>query len=353
MAARLKELPEPPEGNLSFKIYEKILAFEHELHAHFDGGAEEYPFQKEWHAAAMRFRDTIALSYPRLNLSDPLIISQTPNRLAYRLSNTPSPAGNRSGVIAIDSDDDDDAVQTFTSTPQSKRKQMSQRTPQSSPSKRSRLNDIPKYEPSQESITSSSDNLSINRSAPYAKRFTLTEIRTILQDAHVGLPNQVDPKATKRMIRASLAGWDEPLGDLLRFAEQTCLSMILERANEAFSIWRGTRLFELAEEICRSFFEEQLNKQVLSAERALDIERRQALTLHAGTMEAASKQAYVMLDNACRKARARALLSKRDPGWDANLSVQAKEDKISKVTDAELGPNPFVHELHAVSVGLR
>ncbi|KAI4127870.1 MAG: hypothetical protein LQ341_006748, partial [Variospora aurantia] len=29
--ARLKQLPEPPKGNLSLKIYEKILAFESEM----------------------------------------------------------------------------------------------------------------------------------------------------------------------------------------------------------------------------------------------------------------------------------------------------------------------------------
>ncbi|KAI4169747.1 MAG: hypothetical protein LQ343_005488 [Gyalolechia ehrenbergii] len=348
VVARLKELPEPPEGNLSFKIYEKILAFERQLHAHLDGGAEVYPFQKEWHAAAMRFRDTIALSFPRLNLSDPLTTSQTPNRLAYRLSATPTPTGQRSGVIAIDSDEED-ATQPLTPTPQSKRKQMNHQTPQPSPPKRPRLSEIPKHVPTQDSITSSSDSSSVDRSAPHAKRFTLTEIRNILQDAHIGLPNQVDPKAIKTMIKASLTGWDEPLKELLRFAHETCIALILERASEVFGIWRGTQLFELIEEICKSFFEERLNRQVLSAERSLDMERQQALTLHGETMRAASDRAYVTLDNGCRKARAKALLNKRDPGWDDNLNERAKEEKISKVTDAQLGPNPYVHELRAIS----
>lgn len=349
VVARLKELPEPPEGNLSFKIYDRILAFQRELHAHFDGGTEDYPFQKEWHAAAMHFRDTIASSYPRLNLSEPLAIPQTANRLAYRLSATPTPSGHRSRVIAIESDDEDDRTQTLTPTPQSKRKQVSQKTPQSSPSKRFRMSEIPKHVSSQESIISSSDSSGINRSAPYAKRFTLIEIRNILQDAHIGLPNQVDPKATKRMIRASLAGWDEPLQELLRFAEQTCLAMILERANEAFGIWRGTQLFGLTEEICKSFFDEQLKRQVLSVERSLNIERQQALTLHAETMETFSEKTFTVLENACRNARARALLNKIDPGWDDNLTSRAKEDKILRVTDDQLGPNPYVHELRAIS----
>ena len=331
------------------KIIEKILAFERELHAHFDGGAEEYPFQKEWYAAAMRFRDTIAFSYPRLSLSDPLTTSQTISRLAYRLSATPTPMGQRSHVIALESDDDDHPA-PVTPTPQSKRKQTSAKTSQTSPSKRCRLSDIPKHVPVPESAVTSFGSVSIDRSAPYAKRFTLTEVRNILQDAHIGLPNQVDPKATKRMIKASLMGWDEPLKELLRFAEQTCLAMILEQAAEIFSTFRGTQFFDLVEESCKIFFETQLNTQVVSAERVLDMERQQALTLHADTMRAASERAYVTLDNACRNERAKALLSKLEPGWDDNSNERAKAERISKVTEAQLGPNPYVHELRAISV---
>lgn len=325
------------------------MSFERELYAHFDGGAEEYPFQKEWYAAAMHFRDTIAFSYPRLSLSDPLTTSQTLSRLAYRLSATPTPTTQRSEVIALESDEEGEATQPMTPTPQSKRKQPNPKSSQPSPSKRCRLSMIPKHVPTQDSA-SSFDSLAVDRSAPFAKRFTLSEIRNILQDAHIGLPNQVDPKATKRMIKASLTGWDEPLKELLRFADQTCLAMILEQAAEAFSIWRGTRFFELTEEICKSFFEEQLNQQVISAERVLDMERRQALTLHADTMRAASERAYVALDSACRNERAKALLNKTDPGWDENLNDRAKADKILKVTDAQLGANPYVHELRAISV---
>ncbi|KAL8875455.1 MAG: hypothetical protein Q9198_006194 [Flavoplaca austrocitrina] len=54
--ARLNELPEPPKGNLPLKILEKILMFENDLARHLDGGSEKYPFQKHFHAAALRFR---------------------------------------------------------------------------------------------------------------------------------------------------------------------------------------------------------------------------------------------------------------------------------------------------------
>ncbi|KAL8763297.1 MAG: hypothetical protein Q9184_000853 [Pyrenodesmia sp. 2 TL-2023] len=343
---RLKELPEPPKGNLSLKIYEKILAFESEMRNHLDGGSEDYPFQKEWHAAAIRFRDIIAFSYPRLSLTDPLT-SKVSSQLAYRLSATPTPSALHSEIIALESDEEGGISQRYTPTSTPKRKYPFSKSSQVTPIKRSRLNDIPQYTLTQEN--KSSESTSVDRSAPYAKRFTLTEIRHILQDAHIGLPNQIDPKATKRMIKDSLTGWDEPLKDLLRFTEHTVIAMILERAASVFGIWRGTQFFELLEEICRSFFEQRLNEQIRWAERVLTVERQQALTLHEDTMRTASEKAFTTLDKACRNERVKAFLYHKDPAWDDNLSDSAKIDRIMKVSDAQLGPNPYLHELRAIS----
>lgn len=305
-----------------------------------DGGSEDYPFQKEWHAAAIRFRDIIGHSYPRLSLADPLT-SKVSSPLAYRLSATPTPSARQSEVIALESDEEGGISQRYTPTSTPKRKHPFSKSAQVTPLKRSRLNDIPQYTPT---------STSVDRSAPYAKRFTLTEIRHILQDAHIGLPNQIDPKATKRMIKDSLTGWDEPLKDLFRFTEHTVMAMILERAASVFGIWRGTQFFELLEEVCRSFFEQRLNEQIRWAERVLTVERQQALTLHEDTMRAASERAFTTLDKACRNERAKAFLNHKDPGWDDNLGDSAKIDRISKVSDAQLGPNPYLHELRAISV---
>ncbi|KAL8925260.1 MAG: hypothetical protein Q9208_003550 [Pyrenodesmia sp. 3 TL-2023] len=339
--ARLNELPEPPKGNLSLKIYEKILAFEHDLHRHFDGGSEELPFRKEWLVAATQFRDTVAESYPRLNYS---CLSETPQpqgQLPYRFSATPTPmsTSKRSDVIALESDEDNTS-QPITPT-HNKRKQPASKPSQVSPLKRSRLSHIPQY-------TESVD--SINRPAPYAKRFSLPEIRNILQDAHVGLPNQIDPKATQKMIKESLIGWEEPLKELLRFTEQICRAMILQRAANTFGVWRGTQFYELVEDTCKSFFEDKLNQQVVWAERILSIERQEAVTLHKATMSEARDEALKKLKKACRNARAKAFLDGKYPGWDSNLEEQAITEKIEKVSENDVGPNPYTHELRALAV---
>lgn len=341
---RLKQLPEPPEGNLSLKILQKILEFDLEMRSHIDGGSEAYPFRKEWYAAAIQFRHTIAFSYPRLSLKGISAACQTPSRLPYRPSSTPTPSGRRREVIDA-SDSEVGAAQNV--TPSSKRKQPTLKPAQVSPPKRARLHDIPQHTSSQEGTPTA--RLDINYAAPFAKRFTLTEIRSILQDGHVGLPNQIDAKATKRLIRESLSLWDEPLDELLAFTNKACHTLLVERASSVFGIWHGTQFFEVALDVCQGFVEETFDRQKASAKRVLDVERQTALTLHEDAMRVASKRAFVQLDNACRSERAKGFLMKGD-AWDEDWNDRLKAEKLSKVTDAQLGPNPYVHEIRALSV---
>ncbi|KAL8781027.1 MAG: hypothetical protein Q9213_006204 [Squamulea squamosa] len=343
---RLRGLPEPQEGNLSLKIFEKISILERDIARHLDGGSEDYPFQKEFHAAAVRFRNILAFSFPRL-----VFTSSAP--LAYRLSTTPTPSRNRCpDIIPIESDGESEANQKLTQTPTpSKRKQTSTQMSQSTPTKRSRLGMIPQFLPSQDNGVNSFDSSStgIDRTAPFAKRFTPWDIRTILQDAHIGLPNQVDPRATKRMIRDSLSHWDKPLEELLSFTSQICLTMILERASSVFNSWQGTRCYELLIELCQSFFQEKFKIQATSAKRTLDMERHSALTLHEDAMRTASDEALTALQDSYRNERVKAFLAKQDPEWDNGLKDSAKMKRMSEVTEAQLGGNPFVQELRALA----
>ncbi|KAL8948932.1 MAG: hypothetical protein Q9222_004919 [Ikaeria aurantiellina] len=345
---RLQGLPEPPKGNLSMKVLEKIMAFQHAVHSQLNGGSEEYPFLKQWYAAAVRFKDTLAYSYPRLKFADQS--SNSSSQLAYRLSATPTPCNRSSEVIPIDSDGEGVAAfhSTPTSTPQ-KRKQPGSKHSQASPLKRSRLQDIPKYVPSPDAGNTSFNDSNVDRVAPFAKRFTLSEIRNILQDAHIGLPNQIDPKATKRMIKESLVFWDQPLDDLLEFTNQECLAIICNQAFQIFSIWQGTQIFDLIIDACKSFFSEKSNSQAAAAKRVLALERQLALTLHEDAMRTASERALATLENGLHKERAKAFLAKTDANWEEDLTDRVRSEKISKVTDAQLGPNPYIHELRALA----
>ncbi len=351
--ARLGGLPEPPKGNLSLKILEKILHFEQDLRYHLDGGSAHYPFKKEFHAAALRFRETIRFSFPRLSLVDVSTTFKSSSRLPYRPSTTPTPSGNGRDVIPIDSDGEYEATAKSTqiSTP-SKRKLPTTNSVQSTPTKRSRLDDIPQHTPSKDTAASSFSTscVDLDPTAPFAKRFTVMEIRAILQDAHIGLPGQICPTATEHMIKQSLSHWDKPLDELLEFTRQTCHDMIVQRASAVFAQWQRTRCYETLLEICSSFFQEQLQKQIESTKRVLAIERQATVTLNEEAMRSASEMALLTLENRCREERVKAFLTKQDNDWDFNLSERQKSDKMSKITDTQLGPNPFSIELRAIAV---
>ena len=350
IGTKLKELPEPPKGNLSLKVFEKILQFDGEMQKNIDGGAQEYPFQKEWHLVAMHFRRTLAYSYPRLALaaSSASLSTPTSSRMPYRPSCTPTPRQNSLSVINVDSDEDK-GFACSTPTHRPKRKQTGSKSTLTSPPKRSRLSDIPLHISQEHS--DDVEEVPIDRRAPFAKRFSLTDIRNIIRDAHIGLPNQVHPKATERMIKESLSLWDKPLQDLLRITGDLCHNLIAQRLDAIFGIWTQTRLFESVHEICRSWLTDLLATQKHIAERSLCVERHKALTYNYEAMQSASEKALPALESACREDRAKSLLNKLDPNWAVDLTEQLRRERIAKVVEKQLGTDPYIQEIRAMAVG--
>ena len=355
IVARLEQLPEPPKGNSLLRISEKINELGENVRKHIDGGLQDYPFQKEWHSTALHFYRTIAFSYPRLHLGTPSTASSTSSQasgsMPYRLGSTPTPQARHSAIISIDSDDDDDMRAIPQS--QSKRKVTSTKVNEGSPTKRSRLDNIPKFVPRTNHGLDHPQNTNISRPAPFAQRFTLPEIRDMLRDAHIGLPNQIDPKATERMIKQALIFWDRPLDDFLHTTHESYLAVIKQSASVAFLQWNGTGLYTSVHEICESFFNKIFQKQTDTVRYLLQVERHKALTLNYDALQVATERAATILENTRRSGRAAAYLSKQDPSWDENLTDQQKADKVAKVSDAQLGPDPWSQEVRAMSVCFR
>ncbi|KAL9040412.1 MAG: hypothetical protein Q9214_004496, partial [Letrouitia sp. 1 TL-2023] len=336
IAAKLRELPEPPHGNLPLKIFEKLLQFDNEIQQNMAGGGQNYSFQKDWHSSAIHFRQTMAYSYPRLSLN-------ASSTLPFRQSVTPSPSNQVNPItIDIDSDNENPASKVTPTTP-SKRKN---KTTDSSPLKRSRINDIPQF--IQEKPIDILEDPSIDQRAPYAKRFTLHDIRSTLQDVHIGLPNQVDPRAIERMIRESLSMWDKPLHDLLHSTGELCRQLVFDRIETIFGLWQQTRFFETVQEICGSWLDSVLAMQNEIVERILNVERYKALTYNHDAMQTACDNALNTLRNARQNDRARAKLNSSEPGWDTNINEKARQERLRKVSD-QLEPDPYIQEVRAMA----
>lgn len=98
----------------------------------------------EWRSAAESFRKTLADSRPLMSQPNPRpSIRQT----IEQLTSTPSRHNTVSDAIALDSDDDNIVTPKTALSSSSRRKRVSQAESQITPSKRTRMSDIPLHIP--------------------------------------------------------------------------------------------------------------------------------------------------------------------------------------------------------------
>jgi len=335
---RLQQLPEAPTGNLPRQLHEKIFVFEAEVHKQFNGGDPTYPFRKEWNMLVLAFRKVMADSRP--------LLLQPPSIRPTVEPGTPTPARKNASIpIIIDSDAEDDP-RNLTPIPDrtsSSKRRIKVASPLDPPSKRSRLGDIPLFTPEK-----------ALRKASYSKGFSLNDVRLILQEAHVGLPGQTDPKAIDRMISLSLKAWKEPLDHFLDSTIEMCQTMVLDQVAQAFCQWPGTLLNSEASDICTSFLEHARGSLRTTVENILKWEMYKPTTYNEEAMKIACDNALSLLKSGRREHRARKFLSEQDTDNDNKTpSRQPFKERLAKVTDVQLGPDPFPQEVEAMSVSLR
>ena len=329
-------------------IVEGIRDFEDRVKAHLDGGSPEYPFQKDWNNIALRFREVMAESRPILNMqsSSDLFGSSTPSRLKHV------------EPISVSSGEEDECLPDAASTPQAEKRQLFQSTPskrvaeeaEETPSKR-RMTDIPSCTPDR----------SVARNPPrdrsFAVRFELHEIRGIIQDAHIGLPGQIDPKATDRMIKLSLMFWEKPLDRFLDETEKLCENMLVEQIGDMFRRWRRTRFYDRVVEICASFLKDAMNSQRQAAKRSQQLELHRPTAFNKEALGLINDRSRIEVQDARRNFRAKIYLSKHFSRNSKGNGAPPKErlakfceENLAKVTDTQLGPDPYSQEVELMSV---
>ena len=357
--ARLQQLPEPPAGNLPRQIHEKIFVFEAEAQKQFDGGDPMYPFRRDWNALVQRFRKVMADSRPLLN--QPSLVAVTRPTIESTCG-TPTPARKIGMSMPITIDSDDEEVQQK-STPlpdrtSTSKKRIKMSSPQDTPSKRSRMSDIPLFTP-EKAFPKACKTVASHRSSTrtltkwhtaYCKRFDLADVRQTLQEAHVGLPGQTDPKATDRMICLSIKVWEEPLEHFLESTIEMCQSMVSDQITKVFSQWRQTLLYSRALDIRTSFFEQAKESLRTTLANILKWEMYKPTTYNEDAMRMACENALALLKTGRRDHRAKKLLCEQDASKDKTPSRQTLDERMTKVTDAQLGPDPFSQEVEAMSV---
>lgn len=311
--AKLSKIPEPVVGNIPLKILEKVLEFEREVQLQIDGGSAIHPFRKLWKNYANEFIHLLKKSRPRLVMQE---------------------------CISLDSEDE--AVHAPSTGKRQREAEVEQVSCKRSASA---VRDTPEKEPSWE-IPVLTNLPPIN-----GRKFTLLEIRNIRQDAYVGLPCGVHPKATERMIEMSLESWEKPLNGFLRKTTVLCQRMADRQINETFGDWQRTPLFNQINEISESFMKTLFIDLGQTAKRLYSLEISRPVAFNSESLNICVKKSLNELQDSRREWLAWKLVEKEEARNPRLKSSPHKEEKVAKMSEAQIGPDPCSKEIELMGVG--
>ena len=305
------------------KVLQKILEFDNEMKCQIDGGSPYYPFQKILKNLIDEFRNKVEKSHPILLMPESNHVARGSSPIDQH--GTPTPI--RQTTIFLDSEDESGNL--------SKNPQKRNRSGEPSSSKKRRTENIPWYtadDPKQSS-----------------KRFTLDQIREIIHDAYIGPTEQVDPRATDQMILLSLQHWEKLLNWFMNKTDTVCRDLIHSQLSKTFGCWQQTSIFTRLLDICNSFFSEHMTQQRHFGERALYLETYKPVALNSMAMQTATHKARLYIQSRRRVWRAEDLLDSQEDKR-AKKTQMTREERIEKITDDQLGPDPYQKEVEQMGV---
>ena len=334
------ELPDPLNGNLALNVWTDLLKFERLINAHVGGGLQTNSFQKEWNVTSQKFKLDLAETRPVLVFQHQQTPQRTqlPQTLGGDISGTPSPAARNTLPIAIDSDESDEMYTPTKASPAVPRSGLKRSlTSTNTTSRKAQKTDGAR------SLQSSPAKVS-------SKRFTIREVQDTMHDAYQGLPGQVDPKALERMIGLSMAHWQVPLDNFLDRTRQLCQNMVFEQVQETFAKYSETQYYDAIQSICEEFFVKAFSEQRQLAQRILGWEQSNPTTSNDEAFELAQQAALQLLQTKRHKIRAGIFLDEQEAKTGKLSTAQARLEKIAKISESHLGPEPYRSEIKAMSV---
>lgn len=275
-------------------------------------------------------------SYPLVTIT----ATQTPSRKVRSSTSvrempaTPTTIRNPA-PISVESDTDSEEPPKI--SPAS-RKRIAQKRPhpsaQSTPQKAARMGEIPQFEANK-----------IGRT-----QFELDEIRGIRQDHYVGLPGETDPKAIEKMIQLSMAHWEHPVNQYISRTGELCQSMVYERILGVFGHRQNTQFYDELTDICGAFLSKAIADQLKLVKQILSWELKKPKTLNEVAIEVAKEKAIEYLQKKRRDYLTKTWLDQEEEKSGKHTTGPVRMDKMAKVTDAQLGPDPYSLEIKAMGV---
>ena len=336
----LKDLPEPLDRNLAVSVMGELIQFQRKLEMNIDSVAKVNHFQKQWNLTVAKFCHDLAETRPVLLFSMPHTpqngVSPGSSRGSY---GTPTPKARQTVSIQIDSDDSDVEIPAYLTS----NSKIGQKRPQASAS--TTPNKFQKTHTESKFTTDSKSTFS-------SKRFSLSQIQDMLQEAYTGLNSLTDPRAIETMISMSMDHWEVPLQQFLARTRELCEGMVADQVQDVYGKYFQTQYYESIREICESFFDAVFAEQNTLAKRLLTWEQAKPKTCNDEAITVAQAKASNLLQTKRREMRAMAYLDDQE-GRNGKLSNgQARMEKVSKITDTQMGPDPFKKEIEAMTVSL-
>lgn len=276
-------------------------------------------------------------SYPLVTVT----VSQTPSRKTWsstsfgEMPGTPTPTRNLAPISIDSGSDNEESPKISPAVRQSIPQKRSHPSAQSTPQKAARMSEI----------RSKPDK-------PGRKKFELDEIRGIRQDHYVGVPGETDPKATERMIQLSMAHWEDPVTQYINHTGELCQNMIYERVLSVFGHRQNTQFYSELMDVCGAFLANAFDDQLKTVKQILSWELKKPKTLNEMAIQVAKDKATDYLQKKRREGLAKAFLDQEEERIGKKTTGTARTDKIAKVTDAQLGPDPYSLEIKAMGVSL-
>ncbi len=337
----------------------KLTTLDREITQYLTGGYPFNSFQKEWNGIAMQFRTAIADSRPALIITEPPDVSRKAlqhgrhGTLPREIPRTPSSHNVHQQAIELsDSDEEQCKPEPISFSGRKRGNAEMNGSPFSSPRKVPRMVDIPAFVTAKgKTLSCSSDEFIDLLCLGLAKKFTLTEIQDIIQDAHVaGIPNQVDPKVVERMSQLSVKHWERPMNDFLQTTGDMLRKLILEQLDDAFGAWRQTALYAEATTIVNEFLDIALGAQREAACRVYNLEHYKPITYNGAALEDAKQKALVIIQGRRRDARISKYLDEQEVKTGRPTTGVERQKKMASVTDAQLGVDPYHQEVDVMGV---
>ena len=346
--AELRLLPEPLSGNLPAIVVGEMMQFQQELEKELDGGSEQRPFRKRFRELAYNLRHALAETRPKAYLLTPHT-HQHHNKPVYRQQSiqarsqigTPTPIRRANADEVIDLDDEDEPQQATTE------QDLAFRTPTSS---RKRPNGSSQEERPCKTPRVSMENPYLSIQGNCSKTFNLEEVRSVLQNTHIGLPGQTHPKAIEQLIRESTSHWKLPVEAFIEEVDSLCKNMVSEVMKRIFGHRHVTQYYDRIMEGCESFLNEAINESAKMSRRTLGWELYEPDTLDGQTLATARRDATKYLQLHRRKALAAEVIDEESRRANKELSPEVRKDKIEKLPDNNLPPEDYASEMQALAV---